>query len=54
MALWHGCHVAGFAGAQRIAWPDGKSLLEQPAITVAVFDMISDQQMKSAKAGGTS
>jgi hypothetical protein len=37
-----------------MAWPDGQSLLEQPAITVAVFDMISDQSMKAAKAGGTS
>jgi hypothetical protein len=36
----------------RIAWPDGKSLLEQPAITVAMFAVISDQQMKAAKAGG--
>lgn len=39
----------------RLAWPDGKSLIEQPAITVAVFDMITDQSIKSAKqAGGTS
>lgn len=38
----------------RVAWPDGRALLEQPAITVAVFDMITDQSMKSAKAGGTS
>jgi hypothetical protein len=46
--------VAGFGGPVRIAWPDGKSLLEQPAITVSVFDMITDQQLKASKAGGTS
>jgi len=33
----------------RLAWPDGKSLVEQPAITVKVFEMISDQMTKSAK-----
>lgn len=33
----------------RLCWPDGKSLLEQPAITVAVFDMISDQKVKAAQ-----
>lgn len=54
MALWHGCHAPGFGSPVRIAWPDGKSLIEQPAITIAVFDMISDQQTKAAKAGGTS
>lgn len=26
----------------RIAWPDGLSLLEQPALTVAMFSLISD------------
>lgn len=25
----------------RIAWPDGRSLLEQPAVTVAMFSLIS-------------
>jgi hypothetical protein len=54
LTLWQGCHVPGFGSAVRTAWPDGKSLIEQPAITIAVFDMISNQQTKAAKAGGTS
>lgn len=49
MELWFGCHTGGFSGAMRLAWPDGKSLIEQPAITVKVFEMISDQMQKSAK-----
>lgn len=32
----------------RLAWPDGKSLIEQPAITVSVFEMIGDQMTKAA------
>lgn len=31
----------------RLAWPDGKSLIEQPAITVTVFDMITEQAIKA-------
>lgn len=46
LELWFGCHTAGFGGASRLAWPDGKSLIEQPAITVKVFEMISDQMQK--------
>jgi hypothetical protein len=34
----------------RLCWPDGKSLLEQPAIVVNVFAMISDQASKAAEA----
>lgn len=52
--LWQDCHTSGFGGPVRIAWPDGRSLLEQPAITVKVFEMISDQSTRSAKAGGAS
>jgi hypothetical protein len=33
----------------RLAWPDGKSLIEQPAITVEVFEAISNQIAKSAE-----
>lgn len=41
-------------GPHRICWPDGRSLLEQPALALAVFDMITDQKMKASKSGGTS
>lgn len=33
----------------RLCWPDGKSLLEQPGITVRMFDMISSQSMKATE-----
>lgn len=31
----------------RLGWPDGKPLLEQPAITVRVFDLITEQVQKA-------
>jgi len=34
----------------RVAWPDGRSLLEQPAVVVRVFDMISDVSAEIARA----
>jgi len=47
--LWNGCHTSGFAGPMRLCWPDGKSLIEQPAITVRMFEMITDQSVKAAE-----
>jgi hypothetical protein len=32
----------------RLAWPDGGSYLSQPAVTVHVFNMITDQMVKSS------
>lgn len=49
--LWDGCHEPGFASPHRVSWPDGKSLMEQPAVTVTVFNMIGDQKMKAAAGG---
>lgn len=46
LELWEACHVSGFNGPMRAAWPDGKSALDQPAITVAVFDLIGDAVAK--------
>jgi hypothetical protein len=40
--LWTWCHAPGFAGPVRTAWPDGRSLLEQPAVVVRVFDLITE------------
>jgi hypothetical protein len=51
LEIWSGCHTSGFAGPMRLAWPDGKSLIEQPAIAVKVFDMVGDQVSKSAAQG---
>ncbi len=47
--LWSGCHTAGFAGPVRLCWPDNKSLLEQPGVTVRMFELISGQSMKAAE-----
>ena len=40
LRLWNACHEAGASGPRMVAWPDGKSLMEQPAIVVDVFDLI--------------
>lgn len=37
--LWSLCHE----GTRRIEWPDGKSLLKQPAILVHMFYLILEQ-----------
>lgn len=34
----------------RLCWPDGKSLLEQPAIVVEVFDMLTAEAVKAGEA----
>lgn len=50
LLLWRECHTGGMGGPMRLCWPDGKSLLEQPAIVVNVFAMISDQASKASEA----
>jgi hypothetical protein len=34
----------------RMAWPDGRPLLEQPAIVVSVFSVIAEEIAKEQKA----
>lgn len=34
----------------RLCWPDGLSLIEQPAVTVEMFDLISDVVAAAAEA----
>ena len=41
--LFNGCHTKGGFGAMQIAWPDGRSYLEQDNITVQMFRMIQEQ-----------
>ena len=41
LQMWFGSHAMTQVGMQRVAWPDGRSLLEQPAIVVSVFSVIS-------------
>lgn len=40
--MWFASHSpTGMGGYVRTAWPDGRSLLEQPAIVVEVFSIIT-------------
>lgn len=41
--IWQHCYVPGMAGMVRQAWPDGGGWQDQPAITVAMFDLIAEQ-----------
>jgi len=45
--LWEQTHDLG----RRTEWPDGQCLLEQPAIAVAIFDLVGVELMKEAQAG---
>lgn len=33
----------------RVEWPDGQSLLEQPAIAVEVLELVGEQIVKAAR-----
>ena len=50
LSLWlHS--VANVQGSLvRLAWPDGKSLLEQPALAVEMFALITDEARKEQEA----
>lgn len=41
--LWSTCHAFVQGAPVRLAWPDGRSTLEQPAITVLMFDLIQGE-----------
>ena len=54
--LWNACHEPGFSGLRFVAWPDGKALLEQPAIVVEMFDVLTQaaelaRERRKANAG---
>jgi hypothetical protein len=46
MALFNRCFNYTQQGPQWAAWPDGGSLLEQPALTVSIFDIIESEVSK--------
>lgn len=48
LGLFNACHVAGMAGPQRVAWPDGRATLRQPAVTVYMFAVIAEELQKEA------
>jgi hypothetical protein len=37
LAIWFGCHNMAESGPMQFAWPDGGTLLQQPAVTVHAF-----------------
>lgn len=50
LQLWsHIYQPTGF-GWVRMEWPDGGSLIEQPAIGVAMLELVGDEFMKEARA----
>jgi hypothetical protein len=46
MELWMYTHDRG----RRTEWPDGRSLLEQPAIGVHMLDLVGEEMLKEAQA----
>jgi len=46
--LWNSCHAWVMGCPVRIAWPDNGSTLEQPAIAVHLFELISVAMIKEA------
>jgi hypothetical protein len=41
IALWQASHAVTSMGAWRVSWPDGGSTLVQPALTIAMFELIA-------------
>lgn len=46
VALWLRSHAVHEGGTTLLAWPDGRSLIEQPAIVVSMFALIEDEVRK--------
>jgi hypothetical protein len=42
MELYVGCHNYTASGPRLLAWPDGRSMLRQPALVVRMFNIISE------------
>jgi len=40
------------SGPQRMAWPDGGALIEQPMIAVMLFSVITELVVKASEAAG--
>jgi hypothetical protein len=41
--MFSSCHAVTGMGLWQTAWPDGRSYVEQPAMTVLMFELIRDQ-----------
>ena len=47
--LWRQCHATSGFGVWRTDWPDGCATLEQPSITVDVFNLITVMVVEASK-----
>ena len=54
VGLWMSCHAFIQGSEVRTEWPDGGSLLMQPAITVAMFSLVSGEMAKEMEASRNS
>jgi hypothetical protein len=47
--LWQSTNQPTGYGFMRIEWPDGNSLIEQPALGVHMLELVGDQIMKHVR-----
>ena len=50
--LHSACYGPGMMAPVRLAWPDGLSAVEQPVITIAMFELIDGEIRKEAEVQG--
>lgn len=50
LGLWSECFANVQGSLVRMAWPDGRSLVEQPSLGVEMFDLITGEAMKKQEA----
>lgn len=43
IALWQQCYAITATGVWRTHWPDNRHTLRQPALVVAMFDLVTEQ-----------
>jgi hypothetical protein len=52
LRLWKCCHAATGQGIWRTSWPDDTCALQQPALTIAMFDVLSNIVAKEIYSDG--
>lgn len=50
LRIWSLIHEPTGFGWMRAEWPDGRCALDQPAIAVAMLDLVGDEYIKEASA----
>lgn len=49
VTLWQTSHAMTSMGMWRLSWPDGGTTLNQPAVLVAMFDLIESMVLEHSK-----